>query len=248
MQQIKIIILFIGISLFIFGCMFKSGLEKKEWFRYAAKYDSQRQKLDKSGGLIKYFSNMEKMRHKFLQSEQPSESEIISVLKSKDMRTQKIGLVAMSLKPIQTDQLADILIEFLQDQDFYFKQYACSALDQFAFFSESKKPQLEKQLLQIVKEEIPKGKKGIAFQEFSLLAKVPSQETATFLEEQLIKEGKENRILRLAAFVALKKMGDSYLDRAAEYVKENGNVELQKEFLGNQNYYNDPNNIVPTKF
>ena len=82
----------------------------------------------------------------------------------------------------------------------------------------------------------------LPFQEFSLLAKCPSQETSQFLIRQLLREGNDNRAFRLAAFRALLKMGNPYYDQAAEYVKNNGSAEIQKEFLDRQDFYNDPNN------
>lgn len=227
---------FIGISLFTSGCLCKSGVESEEWFKYAAKYDLARNELMKNAEnneptFLTDFSKMSKTKQKFLRAEQPSEETIISVLKSKDKKTQRIGLAAMSLKPIGTEQIIDILIEFLRDDDWYLKNYAYLSLDQVTNFPESKKPQLEKQLLEIIKNEILKGKEGIAFSEFSLLAKVPSRETSLFLTEHLMKEGKENVYNRLGAYTALKEMGEPYYSQAAEYVKNNGSPSIKSEFL-----------------
>lgn len=234
-------LLLIGVFLFISGCTAKPAVEKERWFIYASKYDCERNTLIVTGDM-KYFGGMDKNRKRFLQSTQPTESEIVSVLKSTDRKFQKVGLAALSLKPVETNEVLNLLIGFLQDPNFYFKEYACSALDEFIEFPESRKAELSKELLKIIKIENEKGKHGIAFQEFSLLAKCPSHEAAQFLSDQLIIEGKENKIPRLAAFRALQTMGNPYYGQAAEYVKNNGSAEIQKEFLDRQNFYNDPNN------
>jgi len=78
--------------------------------------------------------------------------------------------------------------------------------------------------------------------EFSLLVKFPSEEAAQFLARQLIKEGEEDRIrvLRYAAFKALKQMGDSYFNYAADYVNSKGSPEIKEEFLNRENSWIDP--------
>jgi len=74
---------------------------------------------------MRLIRDLDKSKHKYFQSIQPTEAEIISVLKSPNRRFQKVGLAAMSLKPIETDQLIDILLGFLQDKDVEFRsQYA----------------------------------------------------------------------------------------------------------------------------
>jgi len=174
------------------------------------------------------FFKPSKIGQRFLRARQPTEDEIISVLRSPDRRFQRVGLAAMSIKPIETDRLIDILFEFLRDQDPECRWYAIVSLEKFTKFPESRKVSLGKQLLEIIKKE---KDKGLSIQEYSLLAKAPSEEAALFLTEQLMKEGKERRILifRLMAFKALKKMGDSYYDQAAEYVNTHGSPEIKKE-------------------
>jgi len=227
----------IGLSLFLSGCPFKSGVERKAWFRYASKYDQAWSKMAASGGALQDYSKVFKMKQKFLRAKQPTETEIISVLRSPNRRFQRVGLVAMRLKPIETDQLIDILFEFLQDQDPEFRWYAIDSLDKFTKFPESKKADLGKQLLEIIKNE--KDDVLPLPQRFTLLAKFPSEEAALFLTQQLMKEGKERRILifRLMAFKALKEMGDSYYDEAAEYVNKHGSPEIKKELLDFENYW-----------
>jgi hypothetical protein len=39
------------------------------------------------------------------------------------------------------------------------------------------------------------------------------------------------------AFYALKKMGNSFYDEAAEYVKKHGSPEIKKELLERENFY-----------
>ena len=233
----------IGISFFISGCPFKSGVEGKAWFRYALKYDQARSKMianDIAGKKItrQDFFKPSKIGQRFLRARQPTEDEIISVLRSPDRRFQRVGLAAMSLKPIETDQLIDILFEFLQDQDRDFRYYAFSSLDKFTDFPKSKKAALGKQLLEIIKKE---KDKGLYIQKFYLLAKVPSEEVSLFLTEQLMKEGeeKENVLLRLVAFKALKEMGDSYYEKAAEYVNKHGSPEIKKELLEREKWWEE---------
>jgi hypothetical protein len=142
-----------GISLFISGCPFKSGVEGKAWFRYAQKFDEARSETianDIAGkkSAFQDLVKMEKMKQKFLRAKQPTESEIISVLRSPNRKFQKIGLTAMSLRPIETEQLTEILFEFLRDKDFYFRVDALYSLDKFTKFPESKKVGLGKQLLE----------------------------------------------------------------------------------------------------
>ena len=223
----------IGISLFISGCPFKSGVEGKAWFRYASKYDQARNIAIANAAAEKEtamedLARMDKPKQKFLRAKQPTETEIISVLRSPNRRFQRVGLAAMSLKPIETDQLIDILFEFLQDQDPEFRWYAIVSLEKFTKFPESKKVSLGKQLLEIIKKE---KNKGLSIQKFSLLAKAPSEEAARFLTEQLMKEGEENYLYRNFAFNALKEMGDSYYEEAAEYVNKHGSPKIKKELL-----------------
>ena len=156
---------------------------------------------------------------------------------SPNRRFQRVGLTAMSINPIETDQLIDILFEFLQNQEPEFRWYAIASLDKFKKFPESRKADLGKQLLEIIKNE--KDDALPLPQRFTLLAKFPSEEAALFLTEQLMKEGKERRILifRLMAFKALKKMGDSYYDEAAEYVNKHGSPEIKKELLDFENHW-----------
>jgi hypothetical protein len=238
-----VIWLVIGISFFISGCPFKSWVEGKAWFRYALKFDEARSEtianeIAGKKSALQDLAKMEKMKQKFLRAEQPTEAEIISVLRSPNRKFQRVGLAAMSLKLIETDQLIDILFEFLQDQDNNFRWYAKYSLDDFAKFPESKKAGLGRQLLEIIKKE---KDEGLSIAEFSLLAKFPSEEAVRFLTEQLMKEGegKENLLYRHFAFKALKEMGDSYYDEAAEYVNKHGSPEIKKELLKEENSWKE---------
>lgn len=231
------ILFVIGISLFISGCPFKSGVERKAWFRYASKYDQAWSKMAASGGALQDYSKVYKMEQKYLRAKQPTETEIISVLRSPNRRFQKVALIAMSLKPIETDQLTDILFEFLRDKEPEFRWYAMLSIDKFTKFPESKKADLGKQLLEIIKNE--KDDALPLFQQFNLLVRFQSEGTAQFLTELLMKEGKEKRIriFRHLALRALKEMGDSYYDEAAEYVNKHGSSEIKKELLNFENYW-----------
>lgn len=224
----------IGLSLFISGCSSKSGIEGKNWFQYALQYDQAMSKIWASGGALQDYNKVLKIERKFLQAKQPTETEIISVLRSPNRRFQRVGLVAMSLKPIETDQIIDILFELLQEQDPEFIWYALESLAKFTKFPESKKADLGGQLLEIIK---TRKDNELSPREISLLAKFPSEEAASFLTDLLMKEGKEDhiRIFGYAAFRALKEMGDSYYDKAAVYVKNHGSPEIQKEFMELEN-------------
>ena len=234
-----VIWLVVGFSLFISGCPFKSGIEGKAWFEYASKYDQAWSKMAASGGPFKDWgahNKMLKMEQKFLRAKQPTETEIISVLRSPNRRFQKVALVAMSIKPIETDQLIDILFELLQEQDPEFIWYALESLAKFTKFPESRKADLGEQLLEIIK---TRKDNELSPREISLLAKFPSEEAAQFLTELVMKEGKEKRIrlFRNLALRALKEMGDSYYDEAAEYVNKHGSPEIKKELLDFENYW-----------
>lgn len=220
----------IWLFLFVLGCSSKSGVEETAWFDYALKYSQAQSKLAANKGAIRDFNKMSKLKEKFLQSKQPTETEIISVLRSPDKRHQTAGLAAMSLRPIETYPLIEILFEYLQHQDPEMRWYAVESLEKFTRFPESKKTNIGEQLLQIVK---TRKDNELTIQEFSLLAKFPSEEVAQFLTEQLMKEGKDNhaRIFRYAAFRALKKMDNLYYDKAAEYVKNHGSPEIIEELL-----------------
>ncbi|MHC4740192.1 MAG: hypothetical protein ACYS9Y_14885, partial [Planctomycetota bacterium] len=155
-------------------------------------------------------------------------TEIISVLRSPDRRFKRVGLAAMSIKPIETDQLIDILFEFLRDEDLWLRWYARISLYKFTEFPEFRKVELGKQLLEIIK---TREENELAMEEFFLLVKLPSEEAVQYLTEQLMKEGEETRIrlFRWVAFKTLKEMGGSYYDDAAEYVDKHGSCEIKKE-------------------
>jgi hypothetical protein len=232
----SVIWLVVGLSLFTSGCPCKSGVEGKAWFRYASKYDQARNIAEanavaKKRTFTQDVTRMSKIKQKFLRARQPTETEIISVLRSSNRRFQKVALVAMSLKPIETNQVTDILFEFLRGQEPELRWYAMLSLDKFTKFPESKKADLGKQLLEIIKNE--KDDALPLPQRFTILAKFPSEEAVRFLTEQLMKEGKEDLIciFRYAAFRTLKEMGDSYYDEAAEYVNKYGSPEIKEEFL-----------------
>ena len=195
--------------------------------------------LAKKGTGMRDLAKTYKMGQKFLRAKQPTETEIISVLTSPDKKVQKIGLAAMSLKPIETDRLIDILFEFMRDSDPEFRWYSKASLLKFTKFPEVRKPYLGKQLLEMVKNE---KENEFALEDFLLLAKFPSVEAALFLTEQLMKEGKEKqRLFRYIAFKSLKEMGDSYYDQAAEYVNAHSSPEIKEELLGWEKWYEEKN-------
>jgi len=188
------------------------------------------------------FAKMSKIKQKFLRAKQPTETEIISVLRSQNRRFQRVGLAAMCLKPIETDQLTEILFEFIQDEDPEFRSYALASLNRFTKFPESRKADLGKQLLEIIR---TKKDNELSIREIFLLAKFPSEEAALFLTEQLMKEGKDlKRIFRHAAFRTLKEMGNSYYDKAAEYVDKHGNPEIKNELLEREKSWEKMNIIT----
>ena len=232
-----VIWLVVGLSLLLSGCPFKSGIEGKAWFRYASKHDQVRRELiaAKEEPTTEDFAKMKKIKQNFLRARQPTETEIISVLKSPNRRFQRVGLAAMCLKPIETEKLTEILFEFIQDQDPEFSSYALASLNKFTKFPESKKAGLGKQLLDIIR---TKKDNELYIQYFSLLAKFPSKEAVHFLTELLMKEGKDRLLVfRHLAFRALKEMGNSFYDEAAEYVKKHGSPEIKKELSEWENSY-----------
>jgi hypothetical protein len=226
----------IGVSLFVSGCPSKSGVEGKAWFRYASKYDQARSIMVANmaadpNRFRQDYTEVWKMQQKLLQAKQPTETEVISVLRSPDKRFQRVGLAAMSLKPLETDMVTDVLYEFLQDQNRDFRLYAVFSLKEFP---ESRKVILGKQLLEIIRKE---KDVELLSREMLLLGRFPSEDAVPYLTEQLVKEGVDNRVIRWSAFVALKKMGDSYYDKAAEYVNKHGSPDIKKELLDRENYW-----------
>jgi hypothetical protein len=219
----------VGISFLIFGCSSKSGVEGKKWFKFASQYDQACHRLWASGGALNEYNEMTKIGQKFLKTGQPTEDEMISVLKSPDKKIQIVGLAAMYIKPLETEQLTDILFEFIQGEDPEFRWYARNSLLKIKNFPENKKDDLGKKLLEIVK-----GRKDseLSIEEVSLLAKFPSKEAASFLTGLFMKEGDEEntRLFRVLAFRSLKEMGDSFFDEAAEYIRNHGSPEIQNEF------------------
>jgi len=139
-------------------------------------------------------------------------------------------LVAMSIKPIETDQVVDIVFEFVQDPDPVFRWYALESLAKFSTFSEITRAKLGERLLPIVK---ARKDEDLSPREFALLAKFPSEKTARFLTEQLMRDGEEIRIstLRYAAFRALKEMGAPYYDNAIKEVHTNGAPGIRRRIL-----------------
>jgi hypothetical protein len=239
-----LMLLVVGLFLLILVFPFKSGVERTKWFQYASRYDQAWSKMAASGGALDHYNKMMKMGHKFLRTKQPTETEIISVLRSPNRTFQRIGLAAMSLKPIETGQLADILFEFLHDQDPWFRWYATVSLGEFTTFPESKKADLAKQLLDIL---VTKSDTEWPIEAISLLGKFPSEEAALFLTKLLMKEGTESRIRlsRYVAFEALKEMGNSFYDQAAEYVNTHGSPEIKKELLRREHSWEEEKTSQP---
>lgn len=64
----------------------------------------------------------------------------------------------------------------------------------FSKFPESTRAERGEQLLEIIKS---RAGKELSFEEMLVLAKFPSKEAAQFLTEQLLKEGKENKVFRV---------------------------------------------------
>ena len=226
----SVLIYFISVAV-LSGCSVKSRVEQKAWYKHASKYDQAMIMMWESDGAIQDLKGVFRVKKEFLRAIQPTEREMISVLRSPDRSLQRVALAAMSLKPIETDQLTDILFDFLQDQDPYFRWYTLESLMKFTKFPEARQADLGEKLLEIVK---TRKNNKLFPRELSLLAKFPSEEAAVFLTEQMMKEGKESRIrlMRYAAFRALKEMGDSYYDQAAEHVNKHGSPEIKEELLG----------------
>jgi hypothetical protein len=238
--------------LFVSGCSDKPELEGDAWFRCAEKYDRVMTDMWASGGTVKAYNTVLQIKQQYLQTSQPSEiellsmllqieqqylqtsqpseTELVSMLRSPNRHSQRVALVALSIEPIETDQIVDALFEFLQDRDPAFRWYALESLAKFSTFSEITRANLGEKLLQIVK---ARKDEDLSPREFTLLAKFPSEKTARFLTEQLMKEGEETRIsiLRHVAFRALKEMGASYYENAVKDVHKNGGPGIRRDIL-----------------
>jgi hypothetical protein len=187
---------------------------------------------------LKDWAGMSKMAQKFRGGAQPTEDEIVSLLSSPDRNLQRVALAAMSLKPIETDRLIDVLFGFLDDGDYYFKAYALAALDEFTDFPQSQKPELGRRLLQIVRS---RPRDDLMPEEVLLLARFPSQEAAVFLTDILITEGSDRRtqLFRFVAFKTLKQMGDSYYDQAAACADQLCTPQIKEELLDWESVWQD---------
>ena len=237
---------------FVSGCSDKPELEGDAWFRCAEKYDRVMTDMWASGGTVKAYNTVLQIKQQYLQTSQPSEiellsmllqieqqylqtsqpseTELVSMLRSPNRHFQRVALVAMSIKPIETDQVVDIVFEFVQDPDPVFRWYALESLAKFSTFSEITRAKLGERLLPIVK---ARKDEDLSPREFALLAKFPSEKTARFLTEQLMRDGEEIRIstLRYAAFRALKEMGAPYYDNAIKEVHTNGAPGIRRRIL-----------------
>ena len=220
----------IVLILFVSGCSDKTELEGNAWFRCAEKYDRAMTDMWASDGTMKAYNTVSQIKQQYLQTSQPSETELVSMLQSPNRHFQRVALVAMSIKPIDTDQIVDALFKFLQDRDPDFRWYALESLAKFSTFSEITRANLGEKLLQIVK---ARKDEDLSPREFTLLAKFPSEETARFLTEQLMREGEETRIsmLRYVAFRALREMGAPYYDNAIKEVHTNGAPGIRRSIL-----------------
>jgi len=224
-----IIFIIVGLSLFFGRSLFKSGVERKAWFQYASEYSQAMSKMWASGGALEDYYKTNRIGQIYLKTEQPNEEEMISVLRSQDRSMQIVGLAAMSIKPIETEKIIDILFDFMQNQDPELRWYARNSLLKIKNFPENKKDDLGKKLLDIIKN---RKENELSVEEVSLLAKFPSKEAVSFLTDLFMKEGNDEntRLFRVLAFRTLKEMGDSYYDKAAEYIKIHGSPEIQEEF------------------
>lgn len=224
--------LLVILCLFLSGCSGKSELEKKAWFQYASKYDRLMSNIsEKDSGVMKDMNEALKIIQKYRQVSQPSETEILSILSSSNRGIQRVALSAMSIKPIETDQIAGILFEFLQGQDPVFRWYTLEALNKFSDFSEIMQADLSGKLLDLVK---TRKDEELSPRELELLAKFPSEKAALFLTEQLMRESAESRrssILRFVAFKALFEMGGSYYDNAVKEVHKHGRTEIKEQMM-----------------
>jgi hypothetical protein len=239
----------VAVSLFISGCPFKSGVEEKEWFQYASKLDQERKKTlahmaANKGEFIVDIAKIKKISQKLLRVRQPTETEIISALRSPNRRFQRVALVAMSIKPIETEKVMDILFVFFQDEDPEFRLHALLSLEQFSKIPESRKADFGKRLFEIIK---TREDNELSPQELSSLAKVPSEEAAGFLTEQLMRDGEDIRLFRYCAFKALREMGDSYYNEAAEHVNKHGSPEIKKDLLAWEKPLLEKNNGQPKR-
>ncbi len=227
-NKLFVTLFIIAASALISGCPNKSAVESKPWFKYASKYVKAMRKMSQSGGKLRYYDKAYKIGEKFLQSQQPAEDEIITVLTSPVKEHKIAGLAAMSIKPIETDKVTDILFEFLKDKDWELRWFARCALWKFKDFPESRKDELGNRLLEIMNS---RKANELSLEEIMLLQKFPSKESAHFLTEQIMREGNDvnTAIYKACSFQTLKRMGGSYYDDAADYIRKNGSPEIKEE-------------------
>jgi hypothetical protein len=230
--------LFIGLSLFASSCRAKPNIEKTVWFQRASQYDQARTRMLKNIGtseekFVNDFFETDKRKQQYLQAKQPTEEEIVSVLRSPNIRVQRVGLAAMSLRPIETAQVRNILFEFITHPDRDFRLYVVFSLEEFKSPS-LQSTELEQQLLELLKAE---GDAEVLFQGIPLLGKFHIEEAVPYLTDQLMKEGDENVIFRFAAFVALKEMGEPYYAKAADYINRYGSSEVRKDLSDREHWW-----------
>ncbi len=215
----------------IFFKPFVQGIQGARWFSTASEYEQALNKMWASGGALEDFAEVRKKQKLLLKRKLPSEKIIINILESPNREIQKTGLAGMSLKPVETEKVMDILIEFLQDDDIECRYYATKSLNAFKEFPEPRRESLGNLFLEIIKKE--EEGQSIPIEGYSLLAKCPSKNTAQFLTEKLMLDGEDRNTLisRLFAFSALKEMGESYYSQAVEYVNEHGSKDIKKKLL-----------------
>ncbi len=208
----------LGMFLSLCGCSRRSDVENTDWFKCAQKYDKAYSKMlmemDRETLEKDLMDEVSKLREKFLQSRQPEQSEIVSVLRSPSRKLQRIGLAAMSLRLAQTDEVVEILFEFLQGQNREFRWYAVHALGELRPLEEAKRASWGRQLLEITRRE---RDVQIQMKEIFLLGELGCEEAIPFLTEQLMKEGEEYFGLRVVAYLSLWKMGGPFYDKVANY-------------------------------
>ncbi|MCE5186154.1 MAG: HEAT repeat domain-containing protein [Planctomycetaceae bacterium] len=214
---------FAAAILFFCGCPSES---KPAWFKCASRYVTAQRELAASGGAWDKAAKVIRFSRDYLNAKQPTEAEILSALSSPDQDVQIAGLAAMSIKPIETDRVAKSLFEFLHKEDPEPRWSAVRALNRFGGFSETVKKDLGPQLLEQLKTQ-----NKIDTMEMYLLRKFPSESSAQFLTENLMKEGDASGVktLRYAAFRALKEMGEPYYKDAISYVNVHGSTELKEQ-------------------
>jgi len=198
-----------------------SFMEKPAWFKYAKEYLEANEQMQASRGkandtLWRYFLISNEAMKKFLECPQPSALEINMYLKSDKYFEKKVGLAAMSLRPIENKMVVEQLIRFLGSEDRDSRIYASLALkkmnpESYAFYES-----------QIYQYSLREKDETVLMSEILILGILNNPRYLPLFVKFL--QG-DSITLRLSAYNALKIMGEAYLDEVIDSLKEKKDFE-----------------------